>query len=184
VARNGVYVAVLLVAGAAGFAHAAGSRGRPISQTVLLGDGVGRTARFGQAEAIAVADLTKILGRAETGAPVRAGDCDVDATLSWPGIVAYFERGRFVGYSTVGTSVARASEDTMATARGVRVGSTLGSAALAYGSSLTTSSVQGGTWFVTTPYGKVEGFLTALDRRSSRILTIEAGAVGCPAMTP
>ncbi len=53
--------------------------------------------------------------------------------------------------------------------------------------SLRTSTAQGGTWFAKTAYGALEGYLTAeLGQTSSvpRIMSIEAGAVGCPAATP
>ncbi len=46
------------------------------------------------------------------------------------------------------------------------------------------SSAQGGSWLVRTRLGQIDGFLSDVTKPNSRVLTIEAGHVGCPALTP
>lgn len=72
------------------------------------------------------------------------------------------------------------------TAQGLRVGDTLAQAQQLYGTELSTSFAQGGSWSAATPEGKLEGYLSEEPSQSSvsTISSIEAGAVGCPAMTP
>jgi hypothetical protein len=185
--RHALLVGCTLVAGA-GLARAFAAPEHHLeSSPVLLGDGVGRGARFGQPQATALAELETVLGPPATPAARASFDCDVDAEVRWHGIAAYFDHRRFVGYSTLPAGAKDQAGLTLATARGLRVGDTLAFAARLYGTALRTSLEQGGSWFASTPYGTLEGFLSAEANRHSpppRILTIEAGDVGCPAMSP
>ena len=75
----------------------------------------------------------------------------------------------------------------LVTAQGLRVGDTLAQAQQLYGSELTTSFAQGGSWSAVTSNGKLNGFLSEEPNQTPSpptIMSIEAGAVGCPAMTP
>src|ERR1700731_818805 len=74
------------------------------------------------------------------------------------------------------------------TVDGLRVGDTLAQARAIYGAKLRTSTQQAGTWFVTTSTGTIDGFLNSVSATAppppARILAIEVGDVGCPAMSP
>jgi hypothetical protein len=151
-------------------------------------DGVD-TVDFGLGQAVAVADLDRALGspttqRSNAGTP---SNCGVDATVQWPMLTAYFFQGRFDGYSTLSVNGETLSSADVATSAGLRVGDALDRARQLYGAELTTSLAQGGAWFVQTPTGQLEGFLTAEPNQTSvapHIESIEAGSVGCPAQTP
>jgi hypothetical protein len=107
--------------------------------------------------------------------------------MQWPVLTAYFDQGRFVGYSTLSAAGHALSGANVVTWEGLRVGDTLSQARQIYGQNLRTSSAQGGSWSARTSVGALDGYLTAeLGAKSPapRILSIEAGAVGCPAMTP
>jgi hypothetical protein len=159
---------------------------------VLLGNGVGG-ARFGQAEAVAVATLDRSLGKAKSPVPTsEAGNCDIDAAMQWRLLTAYFDHGRFVGYSTSSTSgrpllATGIVANGIVTGGGLRLGDTLAEARRIYGNALRTSYAQGGSWFARTADGTLDGYLTAEVGQKSpppRVASIEAGAVGCPAASP
>lgn len=157
------------------------------SNTILLrGSGVDDVA-FGTGQAAATAQLTALLGSAR-GALQTSPDCDIDAALQFPSLTAYFYRGAFVGYSTLSDNGDHLSVENDATEKGLRVGDTLARAQQLYGSSLTTTIAQGGAWFASTPDGQIDGYLTNEPNESvgpaPKIASIEAGSVGCPAMTP
>ena len=73
---------------------------------------------------------------------------------------------------------------------GLRVGDPLGQAQNLYGSALTTSAAQGGSWSATTPDGFLRGYLSGVPGQQSLpypqplIESIGAGDVGCPAASP
>lgn len=148
---------------------------------VLLGDGIG-TARFGQTEAVAIANLDKSLGSPRSDTPKKQkGDCNIDAYIEWQTAWAYFYHGHFVGYVT-GPQKSKA-----ATTKGLKVGDTVIQARKEYGTAFSTSRAQGGSWLATTPTGTLDGYLTSepnLSTPVARIASIEAGAVGCPALSP
>lgn len=155
----------------------------------LFGDGVD-TVHFGQPETTTVARLTSLLGPPPSRRAIdMAGNCTIDSAVQWPTITVYFDRGRFVGYSTLaasGEALPRAAP-VPATARGLEVGDTLDSARRIYRDALTTSLAQGGSWFVATAQGTLDGYLTGEPNRpgpAPRIASIEAGSVGCPAASP
>ena len=162
---------------------------------VLWGDGVAGLlgqglvgARFGQSEEKAVTALDAALGSTATPEPVKEnGNCNIDATMRWPVLTGYFDQGHFVGYSTLSPAGHPFSSAHLSTLKGLRVGDTLAKARQIYGSTLRTSAAEGGSWSAKTIDGTLVGYLTTeVNQRSPapRIMSIEAGAVGCPAMTP
>jgi hypothetical protein len=154
---------------------------------VLLGNGT-EGAHFGQAEAAAIDGLDKLLGPPKRSVPIsEAGNCTIDAAMQWPALTAYFDHGRFVGYSTISAAGNALPRANLVTAKGLRVGATLAEARRTYGSALRTSYAQGGSWSAKTASGALDGYLSAevgQRRPPPRILSIEAGAVGCPASSP
>jgi hypothetical protein len=173
------------LAGLSGAQTAFAARARTVSPISFRGDGLGNV-RFGEKEQLVVADLERLLGRAPHPAEKDAGDanCGYDAFLSWPGAQAWFFRGTFVGYAA---SVSRTHQVNGVTARGLRIGDTLGRARRLYGHSLRSSTEQGGAWFATTDTGQIAGFLSdnpVMVGDAVRITSIGAGIEGCPAMGP
>lgn len=154
---------------------------------VLHGNGFAGI-HFGQAESLVIPKLVKVLGSPHTTTPSSAtGNCTIDSYLKWPGITVYFYHQVFVGYST-GSLVGRQRKIlNVVSAKGLRIGDTLRSAERIYGSSLSTSFAQGGSWFATTPTGRLAGYLTAEVNQQTPpplIADITAGSVGCPAASP
>jgi hypothetical protein len=153
---------------------------------ILRGDGIG-VAHFGQAEAGAIADLSGLFGSPLHTKPTdMAGNCAIDAAMQWPTITAYFFRNRFVGYgtSTLDRYFLNSNASTVA---GLRIGDSLAQATQLDGTSLKTSTAQGGSWSVATSTGTLAGLWTNEINRTSpapRIADITAGSVGCPAASP
>jgi len=170
-----------------------GAPGAAAGHFTFRGDGIGG-ARFGQPEAVAITELDKVLGSPRTPrAAGDAGNCTVDAYLTWPTVTAYFFRGRFVGYDSAGLPGARGSGapnviPDASTAAGLRIGDDVAQARRIYGSAFVVSSSQGGSWRVTTSTGMLDGYLTAVPDRAtqpvSRVADVSAGSVGCPAASP
>jgi hypothetical protein len=102
---------------------------------------------------------------------------------SWHALSVYFYHERLVGLS-----LGPGAEPNGQTSAGLRLGYSLSRAKELYGRSFRTSTNQGGAWFIKTSSGCLDGFLvpsTGLTSGpSSRILTIDAGDLGCPAMSP
>lgn len=146
---------------------------------VLRGNGIGE-AIFGQGRNTVVATLRRVLGRAASQSSGETpAACGVDATVHWTDLDTYFFEGRFVGYST--------HTRRLATAAGLRVGDSLFTAQHMYESAVVTSYEQGGAWFVATASGELMGYLSGVPAEGPagpKIVTIEAGTVGCPAQTP
>jgi hypothetical protein len=148
----------------------------------LRGDGVGST-QFGDSEGATVSALTNLFGA--PGVVKKYNDvenCGLDRALVWSGAEAVFNKGGFVGYAIS----APPSRLGVATAKGLQVGDTLGEARQLHGG-LRTSGEQDGAWFVTTPHGTLDGFLTGeptILGANDQIASIDAGVVGCPAMSP
>jgi hypothetical protein len=153
---------------------------------VLRGDGAG-AARFGQSEPMATKALDEALSSTKRAVVNMAGNCTVDRAVQWPTFTAYFDRDRFVGYSTLAADGEPLRNAPMVTAKGLRVGDTLAEARRIYGDTLSTTLAQGGAWFAKTDDGTLDGYLTAeVNSRvpAPRIASIEAGHVGCPAASP
>ena len=155
---------------------------------VLLGDGVGG-ARFGQNTGAAVNNLDRLLGTAKSTVPTKQpGGCTIDAVMRWAILTAYFDHGHFVGFSTpVSSGTVPFQAKNLVTAKGLRVGDSLAHASQIYGAALRTSPAQGGSWSAKTANGMLDGYLsTEVNHKAPgpRIASIEAGAVGCPAVSP
>jgi hypothetical protein len=158
-------------------------------EIVLKGDAVG-SVRFGEAQSVAAASLVKMIGTSDGGVQkVNLGDCIISGALYWSNFAAYFYHGKFDGYQTgnnvTGTSVPPFNG---VTPQGLRVGFTLAQARKLYGSSLTTNGEQNGVYAAATNSGTIRGYLSTEPNREPAskitILTISAGSVGCPAMSP
>jgi len=177
----------------AGSANTPGPPGTAAGHFTFRGNGIGG-ARFGQPEAVAIAELDQVLGSPTTSRPVgAAGDCTIDAYLTWPTLTAYFFRGRFVGYDSASLLAARGSAAPnvipgASTAAGLRIGEDIEQARRIYGSAFVVSLAQGGSWRVTTSTGTLDGYLTAVPDHPTppvpRVADVSAGSVGCPAASP
>ncbi len=178
--------------------HGAGSGKRPgapgavAGHFTFRGNGIGG-ATFGQPEAVAIAELDKVLGPPRTSRPTAdAGNCTVDAFLTWPTMTAYFFRGRFVGYNSASLlgmgPGAPGKIPSTTTAAGLRVGDDIAQARRIYGSAFVVLLSQGGSWRVRTSTGTLDGYLTAVpgsrSRQVPKVADVSAGAVGCPALSP
>ena len=123
--------------------------------------------------AAAAAELEQLFHLRHDGAARPAGDagnCAVDAYLTWPAMTAYFLRGRFVGYNSASLLAARGSGapnviPSASTAAGLRIGDDVAQARRIYGSAFVVLFSQGGSWRVTTSTGMLDGYLTAVPDR-------------------
>jgi hypothetical protein len=160
----------------------AGRESTPV-RDVLRGDGI-RQAGFGENPATATRRLDALLGRSPGWTYSVVHACHIDHTTGWPGLIIFFQSRRFVGY-TFETPKHPGHEPTLATLKGLRVGNTLARGRELYGPAFHWSPEQGGSWSVGTVDGRLIGFASGLPIGSrSTVFTIEAGDVGCPAMTP
>ncbi len=161
--------------------------GRPCSNggtRVLTGNGIGH-ATFGQTPSTATRRIDVLLGEPPSKPYSRASACRIDHTAAWPGLEVYFEHGRFVGYAySLRYQQASPSTKILATRLGLRVGDPVAAGKRLYGSAFHTSTAQGGSWLVKTRPGRIDGYLSAPTGSHRWIASIEAGYVGCPAMTP
>jgi hypothetical protein len=170
-----------------------GAPGTAAGHFTFRGNGIGG-ATFGQPQAVAITELDKVLGSPTTPRPIGdAGNCTVDAYLSWPTMTAYFLRGRFAGYNSASLLAARGSGapnviPSASTAAGLRLGDDIAQARRIYGSAFVVLFSQGGSWRVTTSTGILDGYLTAVPDRPTppvpRVADVSAGSVGCPAASP
>jgi hypothetical protein len=161
----------------------------PKNTIILSGDAVG-AVRFGEAQSAAAAALVKLIGRSEGGVQnTNQGDCAISASLYWANFAVFFYRGKFDGYQT-GNDLTDKPEPTFngVTPQGLRVGDTLAQAQKLYGSAISTSGVQGGVYAAATKTGTIRGYLSDEPNHTAapkvKLLTISAGSVGCPAMSP
>ena len=147
-----------------------GAPGTAAGHFTFRGNGIGGAA-FGQPQAVAIAELDKVLGLPTTPRPAGdAGNCTVDAYLTWPTMTAYFFHGRFVGYNSASLLAAPGSgaPDVIPgapTAAGLRIGDGIARARRIYGSAFVVLFSQGGSWRVTTSTGILDGYLTAVPDR-------------------
>jgi hypothetical protein len=170
-----------------------GAPGTVAGHFTFRGNGIGG-ATFGQPQAVAIAELDKVLGSPTTPRPIDdAGNCTVDAYLTWPTMTAYFFRSRFVGYDSASLLGAQASGapdviPSASTAAGLRIGDDVAQARRIYGSAFVVLFSQGGSWRVTTSTGMLDGYLTAVPGRPTppvpKVADVSAGSVGCPAASP
>ena len=150
---------------------------------LLAGDRIGPAA-FGESPAAVVRRLGALFGRPPSK-PYHADHAGggVDHEIQWPRLDAFFGRGRLVGYS-YGQPKQAGGEPVLATRKGLRVGDTVATGERMYGPAFRISAEQGGAWFVKTPKGRLMGFTSAVTNPRGKIVTIEAGRVGGPALTP
>jgi len=107
--------------------------------------------------------------------------------MRWHDVSAYFDHGEFVGYSSSEGIGAPPAADAPASVKGLQTGDLLPKAQQLYGSAFVTSLDQGGSWIASTPEGTLYGFLTAEPNQTQTVPligSIEAGSVGCPALSP
>jgi hypothetical protein len=158
--------------------------------------------RFGASPRTVRTVVDSLLGQASGPYKPAAAQCGVNHSIVWPDdrtatglpkLVAYFGHSKFVGYQygEFGTMTRphppiRGVE--LATARGLRIGDTLARGRTLYGPAFRLSSAQGGTWKLGT--GRViRGYAWGHPKDGdvswqSLVATIDAGDVGCPALSP
>jgi hypothetical protein len=152
-------------------------------QNVLRAGRIGRAA-FGTAPPRVIHMLDRLLRHRPTERLHVFHACGVDHAIGWPGLVVFLRGNRFVGYSYRPAYGAR-QVPILATARGLRVGDTLGQARALYGRDFHSSRHHGGSWWATTPEGRVEGLASGWPARPlGSVATIAAGHVGCPGSSP
>jgi hypothetical protein len=170
----------------------------------LYGNGFG-DVRFGAGTRAVYRLLLPRLGQPLTG---TAGDatCGVDGQATWPIVLnprtgrlirheemsVDFAHNRVVGYQFGGADPHLhgrrvVTVNSVATARGLRIGDPLRRGRHLYGHTFHLSNAQGGSWSVRTPRGVLSGFAQVRSfpiGPSARVETIDAGDVGCPAVSP
>jgi hypothetical protein len=146
----------------------------------LQGDGVGNV-RFGDTEDSAITALDAELGGTPVASTAEYSACAVDDAEQWKEITAFFDDGKFVGYSTLSIDGRALPVGNFVTAQGIRVGDSLTQAEKAYGSSFSISPADGGSWSATTPEGRLAGYLNSEPNNETppSIASIDAGAVPC-----
>jgi hypothetical protein len=171
---------------------------------VLSADGLG-TIRFRASLGRLERFLFPMLGRPDGGYQATLDECGVDHALTWPIVLSpstgrfergeeltvLFHRGRFVGYQYGGNALP-AEAGLLVRARtvaGLAIGDPLSTGQRLYGRAFRISTAQGGIWQARTPHGKLTGYAYGNPKvsdvsPSSRVASIDAGDVGCPAMSP
>jgi hypothetical protein len=172
---------------------------------VLSAHGIGPVA-FGQSRASVIAGITSLLGPTSTGYTRVQAECGVDHTMTWPNwsarrshspldpvLTIFFAHSRFVGYQygQFGTASAPrvpAHGTALATIRGLNIADMLARGRQLYGGAFRLSSAQGGVWKVDAP-GRLRGYAWGTPTYGdvspqSLVATIDAGDVGCPALSP
>jgi hypothetical protein len=183
------FALVLLAVFDAPFFVAGIANATPKGTIILKGDTVG-TVRFGETQDAAAASLVKLIGKSNGGIRnARNGGCTISDALYWSNFAAFFYHGKFDGYQT-GNYLNSKPEPTFngATSQGLRVGFTISQARKLYGSAFSTSGAQNGVYAVVTKNGTIRGYLSTEPNLAPaskvKLLTISAGSVGCPAMSP
>lgn len=157
--------------------------------------------RFGAAPATVRAAIDSLLGQ-HGGAYVRGGSCHVEHEITWfdrrtrsgePALTVYFGRSAFAGYQFGDLNMLSPPHKvpggwSLATARGLRVGDTLARGRQLYGRAFAVSAAQGGSWAVRAREGSIRGYASGVPGRAPLgqilVATIDAGDVGCPAVSP
>lgn len=198
-AATGVVVALLAVAVTVGRVSARGTApARVPVHDVLRPDGVARIS-FGASPGALRRAIDALVGH-RGGAYARGGSCGLDHEITWSdagigsgaALIAYFRHSAFAGYQFGELSVAarRPSGGWMlATTRGLSVGDTLARGRRLYGRAFAISTAQGGSWSVRLSGGQLVGYASGRPRHGdvswqSVVATIDAGDVGCAAVTP
>jgi hypothetical protein len=183
------FALVLLAVFEAPFFVAGIANATPKGTIILKGDAVG-TVRFGETQDAAAASLVKLIGKSNGGIRnARNGGCTISDALYWSNFAAFFYHGKFDGYQT-GNYLTDKPAPTFngETPRGLRVGYSLARAQKLYGSAFSTNGAQDGVYAAATKSGTIRGYLSTEPNQASatriKLLTISAGSVGCPAMSP
>lgn len=181
--------------GAGPRSSSAGARARVLD--VLGGNGIG-SVRFGASPGAVRGKLDSLL-RQSAGRYRSGGSCDLDHQMTWsgpgnagqPALTVYFRHSAFAGYQFGDPNGPRHASGgwTLATTRGLRLGDTLLRGRQLYGHRFSMSSAQGGSWNLHTATGRLEGYAYGTPGHGdvswqSVVLTIDAGDVGCAALTP
>jgi len=151
---------------------------------IVNGNGL-NVAHLGTSENVAMSTLTRLLGHPTSKLGLTPGlqTCGVSASAEWYSLGVYFNHNRLVGISAGPGHV-----PPVRTPAGLLLGNTVAHARFLYGKKLTFNTQQGGAWFVATNVGRIAGFLSPATGRapapSAKILTMDVGVVGCPAMSP
>lgn len=134
----------------------------------------------------------------------RSGSCEVRHELTWQdqwtangqaGLTLDFGRtGRLIGYEVGAPQEPRRPLGgwVLATGRGLHVNSSLATGRKLYGSSISLSTNQGGSWLIRSSAGTIDGYAYPSGKTfghrdvswSSLVASIDAGDVGCPAIAP
>ena len=181
---------------------------------VLTGDGIGRVKFGQSRVAVTAAvtrllgpSSTGLLGPSSTSYMRVEAECGVDHAMTWvngpaygrhypldPELTAWFSHSRFVGYQygEQGTKLAPRAPSlgtVLATTRGLTVGDKLSRGRQLYGAAFRTSTAQGGVFLISAPASRIDGYAWGSPRYGdvslqSLVATIDAGNVGCPALSP
>jgi hypothetical protein len=159
-------------------------RHRPVTiHNVLHATRIGR-AGFGMQRARVTHTLDRLLRHRPTERLHVLHACGVDHAIGWPGLVVFLRGNRLVGYSYRPAYGSR-HIPILATARGLRVGDTLATGKVLYGRNFHASRHHGGSWWASTPEGRVVGLASGWPQGPlGSVATIAAGHVGCPSVTP
>lgn len=175
----------------------------------LTGDGIGRV-KFGQSRVAVIAAATRLLGPSSTSYMRVEAECGVDHAMTWadrpvvsaygrhypldPKLTVWFSHTRFVGYQygELGTKLAPVAPSlgtVLATTRGLTVGDQLSRGRKLYGAAFRTSTAQGGVFLISAPAGRIDGYAWGTPKYGdvslqSLVATIDAGNVGCAALSP
>ncbi|MDE3131762.1 MAG: hypothetical protein KGL16_11475 [Acidobacteriota bacterium] len=135
------------------------------------------------------------------GATERSGSCAVHHQITWqdqwtanaqPDLTLYFGRAGLIGYQAGAPLEPRRPPGgwMLATTRGLRVGDSLNTGHVLYGSAIALSANQGGVWVIRSADGTLDGYAWGGAHAgsdvgwSSLVASIDAGDVGCPAAGP
>lgn len=101
----------------------------------------------------------------------------------------YFRHAGFVGYQFGDLAAPRRLPSRawkLATSRGLGVGDALARGRKLYGKAFAISTAQGGSWSVGVRGGLIRGYASGVPGHGEQVAvaTIDAGDVGCPAVSP
>jgi hypothetical protein len=153
---------------------------------VLLGNGVANV-QFGTSQAHAISRLESLFGDLRTTDTISTENCGLTARASGSNVQFAFVGHRFVGFEIGSANAKIVARPDVISSKGLRLGDTIRQAEQIYGSSLTTSAAQGGSWEAQTPTGWLVGLLVGPPGpvgNSDQIQMIASGYLGCAAMTP
>ena len=175
----------------------AGGHGSRTLQT-LTPTGIG-SARIGQPIAAATTALTALLGP-PADVSVRTGGCGIDTENAWASpataspLTVYVAHGRFVGYRYGGTwqglAIAPGPGARLATARGVTLGTSIGTTRNRYPAALQTQPHGSTNWQLTIGTSTLSGQVLPIRyplhtvTAANQIANIAAGNTGCPSKAP